>query len=72
MNEGISEILDTAGWGRLARDVRSGEASPQAAIAMALSMPGKFKAILQRAQDLVGKPRLDVRHYVETGKKRFV
>ncbi len=67
-----ADVLQVAGFVSMANDVRSGKASPQASIYYALKWPGRFREQLLAAQKLVGKPSLDVRRYVETGKKRYI
>lgn len=75
ITDAAAEVLEGAGFTQFAQDVRAGKTSPQAAIyyCSRLGHPGpKIKAIFARAQKLVGLPTLDVRHYCETGKKRYV
>lgn len=71
--QAIMQVLKAGGFNTLAdnvqRDVRNGPA----AIQMAMNMSsGDTKNALLKAAKLVGKPSLDVRHYVETGKRRNV
>ena len=69
INDAAAEVLDAGGFPVLAeRHV----CRPKAAFALAMRMSsGEQRNTLQKAQRLVGKPSLDVRHYVETGKKRY-
>jgi hypothetical protein len=66
-------VLSAAGFAALAVQVTEGTASPQAGVYMALrsGLCGHHRERLSHAQELVGMPKLDTRHFVETGKRRI-